>query len=402
VKTGSALPNSTPEIVNRSMLIWLVTAGGFFSFFVFGFIDNLKGPSLPSLLRDLELGYAQGGGILFGAYLGFIIATLLTGPVADWAGNRTVLILAGLLIVGGILGFSTMTSYSLLFATMLVIGLGMGAIEVGGNALIVATHRESQGRYLNLLATFHGIGSLMVPLYAAWLFEQGVSWRQVFQYTLPLGALLVILFLLTPVPHPARESRESLSSTELRRNGVSGTMLLFYVAIALYVSTELGIGAWMVEFLIQSKEFTLSTASLYLSGFFGAIMVGRLVGSLIVDRIGYLLSTLLSMAGGLICLLFVVFGGPSLAFFLPVSGFFFSIVFPTITAAVSALHPKNTGTMLGFLFAAGGIGGALGPWAIGIASDAVGIGWGFGLIILFCAGGIVTLLVLLRRTARGL
>jgi fucose permease len=57
---------------------------------------------------------------------------------------------------------------------------------------------------------------------------------------------------------------------------------------------------------------------------------------------------------------------------------------------------------LGFLFAAGGIGGALGPWAIGIASDAVGIGSGFGLIILFCAGGIVTLLVLLRRTARGL
>jgi fucose permease len=374
-----------------------MTAGGFFSFFVFGFIDNLKGPTLPALLREMEFGYAQGGGILFGAYLGFVIATLLTGPLADWAGNRAVLILAGALIGVGILGFSAVSSYALLFGMMVVIGLGMGAIEVGGNALIVSIHRHAQGRYLNLLATFHGIGSLMVPLYAAWLLEAGISWRQVYQFTLPLALLLALCFMLTPVPRPQKAESGSFDVATLRRNGFSPTMLWFYAAIALYVSTELGIGAWVVEYLIQSKSFELSTASLYLSGFFGAIMIGRITGSLIVERIGYLRSTLFAVIGGLLCLLIGLFGPVSLAIFVSFSGFFFSIVFPTITAAVSALHPKNTGTVLGLLFAAGGIGGALGPWAIGVTSDLVGIDWGFALTVLFCAGIIVSLLVLLRR-----
>jgi MFS transporter, FHS family, glucose/mannose:H+ symporter len=374
-----------------------MTAGGFFSFFVFGFIDNLKGPTLPALLRQMEFSYAQGGGILFGAYLGFVIATLLTGPLADLAGNRAVLILAGALIGAGILGFSLVSSYALLFGMMLIIGLGMGAIEVGGNALIVSIHRNAQGRYLNLLATFHGVGSLLVPLYAAWLLQTGISWRQVYQFTLPLALLLALCFVLTPVPQPQKAERDGFDIGVLRRNGFSPNMLWFYAAIALYVSTELGIGAWLVEFLIQSKAFDLSIASLYLSAFFGAIMIGRIVGSLVVERIGYLRSTLLAVTGGLLCLLIAIFGPPSLALFLPISGFFFSIVFPTITAAVSALHPKNTGTVLGLLFAAGGIGGALGPWAIGVASDFVGIELGFGLTALFCAGIIVTLLVLIRR-----
>ncbi|RME56051.1 MAG: hypothetical protein D6790_15315, partial [Caldilineae bacterium] len=56
---------------------WLLTIGGFFSFFAFGFIDNLKGPTLPALLADMSFDYAQGGTILLGAYLGFLIATLV-------------------------------------------------------------------------------------------------------------------------------------------------------------------------------------------------------------------------------------------------------------------------------------------------------------------------------------
>jgi fucose permease len=377
-----------------------MTAGGFFSFFIFGFIDNLKGPTLPALLREMEFGYAQGGGILFGAYLGFVIATLLTGPLADLAGNRAVLILAGVLIGVGILGLSNVASYPLLFGMMVIIGLGMGAIEVGGNALIVSIHRHAQGRYLNLLATFHGIGSLIVPLYAAWLLQANISWRQVYQFALPLALLLALYFVLTPVPRPQKAERDGFDLGALRRNGFSSNMLWFYAAIALYVSTELGIAAWLVEFLIQSKGFDLPIASLYLSAFFGAIMIGRIVGSLVVERIGYLRSTLLAVTGGLVCLLIALLGPISLAIFLPISGFFFSIVFPTITAAVSALHPKNTGTVLGLLFAAGGIGGALGPWAIGVVSDIVGIDWGFGLLLLFCAGIIVSLLVLLRRNDR--
>ena len=391
--------NLPASSVRSARLIGLLTAGGFFSFFVFGFVDNLKGPTLPSVLRDMEFGYSQGGTILFGAYLGFVIATLLTGPLSDWMGNRTVLMVAAVLIFTGVIGFSTMESFALLFGAMMVIGLGMGAIEVGGNALIVDIHREQQGRYLNLLATFHGVGSLLVPLYAAGLLGMGISWRQAFQWTLPLvGALFLLFFLL---PSPAKTIQSSSNSGfdwhALRTRGFTGPMIGFYIAIALYVSTELGIGAWLVEFLIQVKGMELTMASFFLSGFFGMLMLGRIVGSFVVERIGYLRSILLAASGGLICLLISVFGPPSLAFFVPLTGIFLSIIFPTITAAVSGLHTQNTGTMLGLLFAAGGLGGALGPWAIGVAGDALGIELGFALTAIFCISLIVTLVILMRR-----
>lgn len=351
------------------------------------------------MLRDMEFGYSQGGTILFGAYLGFVIATLLTGPLSDWMGNRTVLMVAGILIFTGVVGFSTMESFALLFGAMMVIGLGMGAIEVGGNALIVDIHREEQGRYLNLLATFHGVGSLLVPLYAAWLLGMGISWRQAFQWTLPLAGALFLLFLLLPSPPKTIQSsgNSGFDWHALRTRGFTGPMIGFYIAIALYVSTELGIGAWLVEFLIQVKGMDLTTASFFLSGFFGMLMLGRIVGSFVVERIGYLRSILLAASGGLICLLIGVFGPPSLAFFVPLTGIFLSIIFPTITAAVSRLHTQNTGTMLGLLFAAAGVGGALGPWAIGVAGDAVGIELGFALTAIFCISLIVALVILMQR-----
>ena len=55
----------------------LLTAGCFLAFFAFGFIDNLKGPVLPELLRSEHLSLSQGGTIFLGAYIGFIVATLL-------------------------------------------------------------------------------------------------------------------------------------------------------------------------------------------------------------------------------------------------------------------------------------------------------------------------------------
>ena len=390
------MKTASPGNAIRPVHLWLMTAGAFYSFFVFGFIDNLKGPTLPALLGEMRFSYSQGGSILLGAYLGFVIATLAAGPIADRAGNRVVLVLSGMLIVAGLLGISRVTSYPLLFAAMMIVGLGLGGIEVGGNALIVSIHHRQQGRYLNLLATFHGSASLIVPLYAATLLEANISWRQVYLFALPLGLLLTFIFALTPVPR-AQNVDSSFDLATLRRDGFRVDMLLSYIGISLYVSTELGIGAWLVEYLIQRKGFELATASLYLSAFFGTIMLGRLLGSLVVDRIGYLRACRLAVSGGLVCFLVGLAGPARLAFCLPLSGLFLSIVFPTMTASVARLHPQNTATILGLLFAAGGMGGALGPWAIGFASEQLGIGWGFSLPLIFSLGVIGSLTVLLRR-----
>ncbi len=389
--------DATSPVASHPFYLWLATAGGFFAFFTFGFVDNIKGPTLPNLLQELNFSYSQGGGILFGAYLGFVIATLLAGPISDRLGNRLILFVAGLFIALGMLGLGTVATYPYLFGSMLIVGLGTGAIEVGGNGLIVSLHRQAQGRFLNLLATFHGVGAMIAPLYAAWILTGVGGWRQVFLYSVPLAGLLALLFLITARPPATKRESHYFDWGTLRRTGFSRTMIYFYLAIGLYVATELGIAAWIVEYLITSKGIAQTTAAYYLSGFFAFVMVGRLVGSIFVERIGYLRSILLATVGTLLCIVIALFAPPALALFLPLSGLFCSIIFPTITAAVARRQTQNTGTILGLLFTAGGIGGALGPAAIGIASDALGMQWGFGLNAFFCTGAIIAVGVLMHN-----
>src|SRR5687768_199340 len=117
-----------------------LTLGGFLSFFAFGFIDNLKGPLLPELLRGGEYSYSQGGTIIFAAYLGFILATLVTGVIADVVSNRSVLFLAAICLCIGSIGIGTTSSYLGLILFMALTGIGLGAIELGANGLMVELH----------------------------------------------------------------------------------------------------------------------------------------------------------------------------------------------------------------------------------------------------------------------
>ena len=368
----------------------LLTAGGFLSFFIFGFVDNLKGPLLPEMIRDGELSYSQVGTIFFSGYIGFIVATLGCGILADKVSHRGVLLLAAIgLFIGGS-GFSSTTTYPLLIASMGVIGLGLGAIELGGNGLMVELHSETRGRYLNLLGTFHGLGSLTVPLFAAALLRFGFSWQWIYASSVILAITLAILFWPSAgnkklgLPSGTDEKLQTGADwLTVLRVAFTKQMGLYYLLLSAYVALELSIGAWMIEYLQQARGISVASSSFFLSGFFVLLMLGRLFGAFVVDAIGHHRAIAIALIGSCLCLTVGIFTHPSLAVFLPLSGLFMSIVFPTVTASVSAIHRENMGSILGILFAFSGIGGAVGPWTVGVVSDWAGIEMGLASTIAF-------------------
>ena len=58
------------------------------------------------MLAELHITYSTGGNIFFGEYLGFLIATLITGFLADRFGLKSVILLAGLFLGIGVSGYS--------------------------------------------------------------------------------------------------------------------------------------------------------------------------------------------------------------------------------------------------------------------------------------------------------
>lgn len=387
----------------------VLTAGAFLSFFVFGFVDNLKGPLLPEILRTEGMSYAQGGTFFLAAYIGFIIATLASGVLADMLSNRRVMLLSAACLIVGAGGLNIATSLLFLNLSMAVIGLGLGGIEVGANGLMVELHTTARARYLNLLGTFHSVGSLTVPLVVAWLIAVPLQWPQIFLSTALLAIPVLAIFALarppaenatestSQAPHTSPRGQASRWSwSEMFRIGFTRRMGWFYVMISSYVAAELGLAAWLVEYLQEVERTSVTLSSLYLSSFFILIMLGRFFGSWWIEHVGYLRMIAISLCGTFLCLAGGIFGPSGWAWLLPASGLFMSIVFPTIAAAVAAAHPTNVGSIFGLLFTFGGVGGALGPWAIGLVAQAYGLSWGLATTLGFCVIAIAALIVLSR------
>ena len=267
--------------------------------------------------------------------------------------------------------------------SMAALGFGLGSLELGCNALIVELHSADKGRYLNLMAVMHGLGSMIAPLYAGWLLMGNVSWRVVYRWDLIAIGLMIAFFALIRFPKFEQGKTEKIDFMHIGKTAFTPKMRWYYAAITLYVTVELGIASWVVEFLQKDRGFSINQSTQALSVFFGLMMLGRFVGSFFVERLGYLKSILIAALSACACVALALFGPAQLSFFLPVSGFFLSIIFPNITAAVSDEHKENTNTILGLLFTFAGLGGVIGPWLVGVASDLGGLKFGFSLNLVF-------------------
>lgn len=377
-----------------------ITAGAFFAFFVFGFADNLKGPVLPEMLSSLNLSYSRGSNILLLSYLGFMFATLIAGNLADRIGNRAVMSMAGAVLALGVAGTAYASSVYMLYFTFFVLGFGLGTIEISANGIIVDTYPVKTGFYLNILAFFHGAGSMLAPLYAGKMIADGAQWNSVYRLIILLPVTLAISFFVARFTK-GRVKKATLRETDAKKSGFlrlfSKELILFSIMIAAYVAAEIGIASWIVEFLQKEKEFSVVKSSLFLSLYFGFITAGRLLGSTFVDRIGHIKILRIVSLASILFLISGIFSHNSLAIILPLTGFFFSIIFPTITAAASERFKENRGSVLGILFFFAGLGGMAGPWLVGSVAEFSGIKWGLAVNGLFCLIMAVTLFLIKKQ-----
>jgi fucose permease len=154
-----------------------------------------------------------------------------------------------------------------------------------------------------------------------------------------------------------------------------------------------------VAYLQDVRGVSVESSNQALAFFFGMLMVGRLLGGFVVHRLGYLRSVLTATLLAVLSLTLGIFTDYHIL--IPLTGFFFSIIFPTLTAAVSDAQHENLNTILGVLFAFSGLGGMLGPWLIAWSSDFLGLETGFITTIILAAFTLFFVFILNRRTDHG-
>ncbi len=158
--------------------------------------------SLVILARGLHFrldngGLSAGGALQLGRTAAMVASMLLCGvPAGRWGKRRTLGLSVVLMGLG--VGFCSLApSYSILFLSLTLAGVGEGVIEGLTTPFVQDLHPQEPGRYINFSHAFWSVGVVITVLLSGALLAAGVSWRIIIA-VIALLALLPASLLLLP------------------------------------------------------------------------------------------------------------------------------------------------------------------------------------------------------------
>jgi fucose permease len=343
---------------------------------------------LPEMRARLQITLAQQGNLFLLLYLGIFCASLIVGPLIDYAGNKANLLVSCLLVSVAMVWFALAHSFVSASAAAVMLGLGGGGLNTCTNALVSDVYGEQRGPMLNILGIFFGIGALCVPLLAASI-EGHFTIPQLFLLCAALAAVCAAAYAPLSFPHSKTNDAFSLRAA-LGVAKYEGVLPLAFI-LFLESGNEACIGGWTSTF-VNSIGYSARMATLVLASYWAALMVSRMLAARVLQAMGksqlVLLAGLLSLLGCAALLstrsLILLFAGTALI------GLSYGPIFPTTLAIAGDRYSQRAGTVFGLLFSIALMGGMLFPWTVGQVSQQVTVRAGM-IVPLLGAVGIVLL-----------
>jgi FHS family Na+ dependent glucose MFS transporter 1 len=365
---------------------WPRTAGYFALFVNLGLVTSALGPTLPALAGQAGVALDQAS-ILFTAHaLGYLLGALLGGRLYDRMGGHPVQAAGLVLMVLSIGLVPLVPSLWPLAALWLVVGVAGGALDVGGNTLMVWVHGREVGPYMNGLHFFFGIGSALGPLVVALMLALGASAARAYW---PLALLLLpvaiwLARLSSPAapddaePAPAGAVSTATSDIVAAPSGFAvppgAIVALIAVLLLLYVGAEAAFGGWIYSYALALELGSAEGAAYLASAFWGALTAGRLLAIPVAARFRPRSTLLVDLLGCLLSVAVILLWSTSaVALWLGSLGLGVSMasIFPTaITLAERRL--RITGRITGWFLAGSSVGAMSLPWIIGQLFTTVG------------------------------
>lgn len=380
---------------------WPQTLGYFITFVAVGMYTAALGPTLPNLADHIEVPLSEISFLFTAHALGYLLGSLLGGRLYDRMPGHP-LMAAMLLLVTAMLALVPLSpTLWLLTAAWLLMGVAGGALDVGGNALMVWVHGRQVGPFMNGLHFFFGAGALLSPIIVALVLSAsgGITWA----YWLLAILVLPVALWLFRTPSPASPHDEQPSPTAAN-GGISilspqQRQIVFLIALLLllYVGAEASFGGWISTYALALDVGDAAVAAYLTSAFWGALTAGRLLGIPLAARFRPSSILLADLAGCLLSVgVILLWPGAAAATWLGTLGlgFFMASIFPAAISLAGRRIPI-TGQITGWFLVSASVGAMFLPWLIGQLFEPVGP-WIAMAIILFDLAVALGLLVTLR------
>lgn len=386
-------------------------------FFIWGFITCLNDILIPHLKAVFTLSYAQAMLIQFCFFAAYFIMSVPSGYLVekiDYKGG----IITGLVIAGsGCLLFYPAAgwhSYPLFLAAFFILASGITLLQVAANPYVtVLGAAETASSRLTLTQAFNSLGTTLAPYLgsmliltaavktsdelslldaeqlSAYQLTQAAAVQNPYLFLAAVLCLMAAVFAVLKLPkidmvtaYASNNTTDTIGSAWQHPHLILGA-----VAIFVYVGGEVAIGSFLVNFLGEANIAGLAEAEAgkYVSFYWGGAMLGRFIGSAVMQKVhpGKVLAFNAAMAMLLVLATILGSGLWAMVTILAV-GLCNSIMFPTIFSLALTGLGRHTGQASGILCAAI-VGGAILPLLQGLLADYVGIQHAF-VIPLLCYG----------------
>ncbi len=339
------------------------------AFLCLGIAFSVLGPTLPHLAEQVAVSIGSVSILFVGNSVGYLIGSYLAGPIFDqWKGHPVLAVALGLL-AGLLFLVPFVPSLGLLITVFFVLGTMKGAIDVGGNTLLLWFFPKGASTAMNALHAMFAVGALVTPIVVGFALSR--TGGTDLAYGL-LGAMILpfafsFLFLPSPDAPP-------VPTAETEGSNARGDLILICIVFFLYCGIEVGFGGWITTYALISGLETASGGAYLASTYWAFFTIGRL-GSIPVARalspirmIGAAL-TLASISIALMATFQdsrqMLWVGSALL------GLAVAPIFPQLLLVADArLHLRGSTTR--WFFVGGSIGAITIPWSLGQGFEFIG------------------------------
>ncbi len=340
---------------------------GNLSIFMIGLGFAVRANIAPYLQRDiydridLANSAAMVGEALGATFTGFALTLLFGSALVDLVGMKRMLLLSALGYVLGALGLIGAVclpvgdfTVSLVLASLLLTGLGWGAVEAASNPMVAALYPEEKTHRLNILHAWWPGGIVVGGLLGVAISGVGLPW-QLNMVVLMLPAL-VLAWLVARAQFPVTERVATGTSyggmfAELIRRPL---FWLFWGCMFLTAAAELAPGQWVNIALSNIVGMQGIVLLVYVSGL---MFVMRHFAGPIAARISSVgLMFVSCLTAGIGLYLLSLANTPLLAFAAAtVWGIGVCYLWPTMLAIVAERFPRGGAMAMGLMGFAGGL-----------------------------------------------
>lgn len=375
----------------------LVTAAAFISLFSYAVVFTIIPASINEIRRTYNAGPSQLSWLFRTMMAGFLAAALLGGRYSDRRGKLPVLVIGCSLMCAGMLLFWQASGFAMAVFATLITGVGGGFAE--GTAMAVMADFYSGPRrtaLMNYSQIVFASGAVACPLGVAQLLKSGFSWRTGFAWAAVI--CLVGIFITLAARFSGREKLvvAEAHDREWRSLLMDPLVLCLSLGIMLYVGSECGAANWLAVYFKSDLGASRILSPWSVGVFWFGIGAGRAVAAWGSKHASDYVVIRLSLAcaavfQALLLLIHHPVVGLGLVFMLGTS---LGPVWPTIISRAGAAFPRQSGTVLGIIVAAGGLGaGVLSP-SIGWIADGLGMRLALWACFIMLAGNLALFLKL--------